>query len=235
MRIGLTLAVLGWAAGGVWAQDGAADELGKAGSRAQEWKSYAFKITTTTEGLPNRGGPGLGATEGEFVADKGLHVSTGQMEFIRKGDKTAIKGRDGGWSAPRQGGGQGGRGGGFFTRMTAPHESFKDIQKCFKTVDKTQEGDLTVFSGELTPEGATKLSGRGSFGRGGAGNTQASGTAKVYVDTDGNIVRVQVSTQVKMNFRNQETEIKTERTIEISKIGSADFEVPDDARKVLGD
>ncbi|MBI2901606.1 MAG: hypothetical protein HYY17_15590 [Planctomycetes bacterium] len=238
----------GWVAlalmtGGAWAQDDAAADLGKAGAKAQEWKSYSFKTASKSEGMPQRGGGGGGqenagprTTEGEYVADKGLHSKTGENEVIRKGEKTAVKGRDGKWAAPETGGG-GGRGRRGMGGFPPPHESLKEIEKSFKSVAKGSDGDATVYSGDLTADGVTKLSGgRGFGGRGGrqgGGTLESSGTAKVWVDADGNITKIEVKTQVKGKIQEREFDIKTERTVEFSKIGSTDFEIPEEAKAIL--
>ncbi|MBI2932234.1 MAG: hypothetical protein HYY16_11330 [Planctomycetes bacterium] len=195
--------------------------------------------------MPNRGGgqrgPG-GPTEGEYVADKGIHARTDNNEIIKKGDKAAMKDRDGNWSTPQQDGeGRGRRGrGDFLARLSPPHETFRDIEKNFTKVTKSTEGDLTAYSGELTADGAAKLSGRGNFGRAGGrdGDTprKSDGTAKIYVNGDGDIVKVVVNTSTKFSRADgEETEIKSERTIEISNRGNADFQVPDEAKKILSE
>jgi len=216
--------------GAAAAQEDAASELGKAGAKSQEWKSYSFKIASKTEGMPQRGGgqnPGERTTEGEYVAEKGLHGKAGESEVYKKGSKTAVKGRDGKWAAPEGGGRRGGRG---LSGLTAPHETFKEIEKHFKKVEKTADGDAAVYSGELTADGIAKLG--GGMGRMREGG-ESSGTAKVYVDASGEITKLEVNTKIKAKFQEREVEITTARTIEVSNLGKADFEIPEEVKKLL--
>lgn len=222
----------------LWCAQDAAEELNQAGTKAQEWTSYAFKTTSTTEGMPQRGNGGGGqggprTSEGEWIAESKLyHSKSGNFETIKKGDKTAVKGQDGNWTEPQQGGGRGGRGRG---PTAPPHENLKDLGKAFQKVEKTTDGDLALYSGDLTTEGAQKFS--GGFGRMGGGNSgfESTGTAKVWVDSEGRIVKIEVNTVTKGKMRDQDVEIKSSRTTEYSKFGEATFEIPEEAKKIFTD
>lgn len=225
----------------LWCVQDAAEELNTAGTKAQEWKSYAFKTTSTTEGMPQRQGGGGNnpggprTSEGEYIADsKLIHSKSGNFETIKKGDKTVTKGQDGSWTEPQQGG-QGGRGRGRgMGNITPPHESLKDLGKAFQSVEKSTDGDLALYSGELTTEGATKLGG-GGFGRGGNSTLETTGSAKVWVDSEGRIAKIEVNTVRKGDFNGTAVEIKTARTTEFSKFGEATFEIPEEAKKFFTD
>lgn len=239
----------------------ASEGLAKAADRAQEWDSYSFKIQTQVEGLGGGGGGGGGNqprnVDGDFVKGKGLHSKAGSSEAIREGDKVAVKGSDGQWKAPAAGGGRPGGGGGggggqggrrpggggggsgfgeeqLLAGLTAPHLDLVDAEKDFRGVDKGSDGGSTTYSGELTSEGATKLLGPTArrFTRGGGG--QVSGRGKIWVNGEGEIVKVEVEATVKGSFQGRDFEVKIRKTIEISRHGKASFDVPEEAKKILG-
>ena len=117
----------------------------------------------------------------------------------------------------------------------------EDIEKNFKSVEKGSDGGSTMYSGELTSEGVTKLLGpAGRFGRGGGGGggnapaPETTGRATVTVNGDGQIVKIVVEATIKAQIRGNQVEIKVKRTIEVSNHGKADFEIPEEAKKILG-
>lgn len=232
------------------AQDDAAAKLGEASKKTADWNSYKFTSETKTEGGQGGGQGGgnrpSGPTEGTFEKDKGIHVKMGESEAVKVGDKVAVL-RDGNWSLggnnrgggqgqPGQGqGGQGGqnrrRGGGFGPSTEAPHEALANLEQKFSKVTSSTEGDTTVFSGDLTSSGAADL--MGGMVRRFAQNGEVKGTAKVTVNKDGHIVKVEVNGSVSGKMRDRDISLTITRTITFSDINSASVTIPDGAKKVL--
>lgn len=96
-----------------------------------------------------------------------------------------------------------------------------------------------TYSGELTPEGARDL---GSPGRGrrpgqgrGQGELTFAGSVKISVDSDGVVVKLEISTKASGKIRDREIDAKTTRTYEISEVGSAKVEIPEEAAKLFSE
>jgi hypothetical protein len=225
------------------AQDDASAKLGEASKKTAEWKSYKFTSETKTEGGQGGGNRPSGPSEGTFEKDKGLHVKMGDLEAVKVGDKVATL-RDGNWSLagnnqgqPGQGQGQGGQGGQGRRRgmggpsTEAPHLALADLEKKFSKVTSSTEGDATVFSGDLTSGGAADL--MGGMVRRFAQNGETKGTAKITVNKDGQIVKVEVNGSVTGKVRDRDINLTITRTITFSDIDTATVTIPDGAKKVL--
>jgi hypothetical protein len=226
------------------AQDDASAKLGEAAKKAAGWTSFKFHIDAKVDGGQGREVP---PTDGTFEKDKGLHVTAGKFEAIKVGDKTVIKNKEGAWTAPGapaegdnkdNGGGDekkkkgegkkgGGRGG---AAAENPGEAFTGLEAKFTKVTSAADGDNTVYSGELTPQGATDLLG-GIVKR---GKLEAKGTAKITVDKDGNIVKIEVEGTATGKNKNGDVNLTIHRTTTFSEINTAKVEIPDDAKKALG-
>lgn len=121
----------------------------------------------------------------------------------------------------------------------APHEELKGIENGFKEIRKEEEkvGEkaCTVYSGELTPEGIAnspmgKMAAQfGAFG----GNLDLSGTAKAWVDGEGNLVRYEMNTRLAGEFNGNAFEFSLKRTTDLSDVGKTRVETPEGVRKLL--
>ncbi len=226
------------------------EELDKAAAKAAEMAKYAFKLTSKIEGMGGGGGGGGGAgarpTDCKVDKDVAIEIKAGDQTAYKKGEVLVYKEGDAWKKYERQqgGGGGGGQGGnrsartmGLLAGLRTPHEMLADFGKKLKEVKKAEakENECTVFSGDLTDEAAKdlgRLGGRGGGGGGGAEFTY-SGNAKLWVNAEGAIVKFEIFTNAKGKIRDRDMDIKATRTYEISDVGSAKVEVPEDAAKVL--
>lgn len=219
------------------AQDDAA-KLSEAGKKASEWTSVKFKIEAKVEGGQ---GKDRGPTEGTYEKGKGIYVKADKFEAIKAGDKTVVKGKDGSWAAPGGGDtppdpnggdkkkkGMGGKGPG----VEDPLEALANLDKKFSKVTSAADGENTVFSGDLTPEGAADL--MGALVKRFASKGETKGTAKITVDKNGNILKIEVDGTVAAKVKDKDINLTIHRTTTFSDVNTAKLEIPDEAKKALG-
>lgn len=235
------------------------DTVSAAAAKAADVTSYTFKGDTKVD-APFAGG-GLGqqipAMEGKFQKDVGLHITVGDRgEFFRKGEKNFVKTGQTDWAELDKaqlggagGGGQNRQRGALMGRMVmknlkAPHEEIKDLAKGFKELkkeekaDKVGEKECAVYGGDLSEEGV-KASPLGKmiaqFGAlgGGAQNAEMSGKGRVWVDSDGVLVRYELTNKVSIDFQGNTIEFSMARSTEFSAVGKTKVEVPEAVQKLL--
>jgi hypothetical protein len=115
------------------------------------------------------------------------------------------------------------------TAARLPHEELTGLAKSLKGAkkgDKKEDGCL-VYSGDLTQEGAKKLAPT-EFQ-----DVVRGGTARVWINGDGAVVKYMLSIRVQGKRGNAEVDGTTEKTVKLSDIGSAKVDVPEGAKKVL--
>lgn len=222
----LALAVLCTAVGG---DEGLSDALKKftAGT------NYTFKVSAKTEG---GGGKGGGGGVFECMTDGGVTYakSRGTEAFLQSG-KVVYKGQDGKWTLlaqPEKGAkpDKGMREVMALRGIRIPHEELNGFDAKLKDVKSDKDGESTVFSGTLTDDAAKEL---GAMGRKGGQGTYA-GSAKIWVDANGNVSKFEITINVKAKMKNKDVDLTTTRTVEISAIGStAKIEIPEEAKKLL--
>src|SRR5262249_43710544 len=121
-----------------------------------------------------------------------------------------------------------------FTGVKLPHEELESFEKSFEKVEKAADKDnnCTVWTGPLTPTAAPALVSTRSKRE---GKIQASyaGTAKVWVNDAGMIVRYQVVSTMKAETKKGPQETTITKTVEITSPGEAKVEVPEPAAKLL--
>ena len=205
-------------------QDDASAKLGEATKKAADWKSYKY-ISEDAGGKGARG-----PTEGVYEKDKGLVVKAGKLEYIVTDAKTVYKGTDGAWSDQNPAGGKGGGGKkkGGSTAPKYPHLALADFEKKFSKVTSAAEGDGVVYSGDLTSEGANSLSGRTG------GTLEAKGTAKVTVNKEGQIVKVEINIAISGKVKDKDVNFSVNRKTTYSDLNTAKAEISEDAKKALG-
>ncbi len=221
-------------------------KLDEAGKKSSDWQSYSYTSTTKTEGMGGGGQGGGGnaggptTVEGSFEKGVGLYVK-GRSEAVRVDDKVVVKGQDGTWTVQtpggqgQGGGGQGGGGQGGQGRRRGgmmptdpPHKDLADLGSKFSSVTSAKDGDNTVYSGDLTKEGAQALLG-GMARRA----EDASGKAKITVDKDGNIVKIEIDGKVSGKMRDREFNITTNKVVEFKNVGNTKVQIPEEAKKAL--
>lgn len=253
-----TIAILALLCRGAAADD--KDAVSAAAGKIAQASSYSFKGETKVES-PLGGGAGAGqipAFDGKFNKETGLHVTVGERgEFFRKGEKNYLKNPQGEWAEldkAQLGGAQGGQNrqrGALMGRMMlknlkAPHEEAGEIVKGFKELkkdeksDKVGERDCAVYGGDLTDESikASPL-GRmiGQLGALGGGNANAemSGKGRVWVDSDGNLVKYELTTRMAFDFQGNAIEFSMVRSTEITGVGKTTVAVPEAVQKLLSE
>lgn len=243
------------------AQDDVGKKINDALKKSSEMKSCTFKSENKMEGGNQQGGQGgrgpTGPTEAKWSADDGMVGKSGETEFARVGDKSVTKDSSGNWKKPdTSGGGQGGRGGrggrGGFGGMRGANppaeylKSLVDGVKDAKAGDK--ENDCETYTGTVSEDGMKKLSsvgrpqggdnqgGRGG-NRGGFGGGTGTGEVKVWVNGDGWVAKIQITTKMKIPSRDggDDREFTMTRTIEISDCDNTKVEIPAEAKKALSD
>jgi len=241
----------------MFAQAAPKDEVTDAAKKLADAKSYSWKSTTERQGGnqgqgqgQGRGGFGGGPVEGQTEKDGFTHIAMtvgdNTVEAITKGDKGAVKTRDG-WQSfaelsaqQASDGGQGqgrGRGGrGMLQNMPKPAEQAQELAAASKEL--TKSGD--AISGELTEKGAIDLlsfRGGGRRGQGGqdqGGNappppTNPKGTVKFWVK-DGVLSKYEYHVTGTRSFNGNDVNIDRTTTVEIKDVGSAKVEVPEEAK-----
>jgi hypothetical protein len=185
--------------------------------------SYSF---TVTEGM----GAPAGVVEGKYQKGQPLYFKADRIEFFKLGDAMAYK-HGGAWQKSRRGtlsdpliilGGA--------AKVRAarlPHEELAGFEKYFKAVKKSQEKGETVYAGELTGEAVAKLVKTELRG------VARSGTARVWVDAKGRLVKYQVAIKVQGRLGNAEIDGETTKTVTLSDVGATKVEVPMEAKKAL--
>ena len=62
---------------------------------------------------------------------------------------------------------------------------------------------------------------------------EASGKAKITVDKDGNIVKVEIEGKASGKMRDRDVNLTITKTVEFKNIGSTKVEIPEEAKKAL--
>jgi hypothetical protein len=222
---------------------GGDEELDKAAAKAAAMENYTAKISTKLDGLGKKGGTGMPATDVQVVKDAPVHFKNDQVEAYRSGETVVTKEGEA-WTVlgrpekPAQGEKPDRKLIAMQTlrTMKLPHEMFKDLGAKIKEVKREDSDGGKCFSGELTPEAAKEL---GSIvtGRGGGNKEPAiefTGSIKVYVNGEGSITKVEIHTEGKGTVKEKEIVVKQDKTIELSEVGSTKSDVPEEAKKALG-
>jgi len=208
------------------------DELAEASKKSTALESYAFKVDTKLSKGKNQ----PGAVDGRWQKDQPTALKSGSAEGFRKGGQIVYKeGEE--WKKlekAAKGEKKNQPAAADFAGIKLPHEELEGFEKSFEKVEKAAEKDnnCTVWSGPLTPTAARVLVSTGSKRE---GKVQASyaGTAKVWVNDAGMIVRYQVVSVMKAETKKGPQETTITKTVEISSPGEAKVEVPEAASKLL--
>jgi hypothetical protein len=207
------------------------EDLGNAVKKATEMECYAFKIDVQ---------PGKGkkppVVEGKYQKDQPMALKSGSVEGFKKAAQVIVK--DGEEykrvDRPKKAPKKGADAGVSFYEVKMPHEELEGLDQGFDKVEKAAEkdGDCTVWSGALLPETARKFGSTGSKAEV-KGNYTYSGTAKVWITPQGLISKYSYSLQIKGQNNKGEFDLHSQKTVELSEIGTAKVELPDAAKKAL--
>ncbi len=208
------------------------EELAAAAKKASEMPSYTFKIDVKTDGKglhpPN--------VEGRFEKDRPQSLKVNGSDTFRKAGLVVVKDGEA-WKRlekPAKGDkpAKGALSIQTFGGIKLPHEELADFEKAFEKIEKAADGELSVYSGALTPEGARSAASTGSKAEG-KSTLNYTGTARVWVNKDGVLVKYEIAVKAKGTVRQKDVEQSLTRTVQLSEVGSTKVEVPEAAAKAL--
>jgi hypothetical protein len=209
------------------------DDLAAATKKTSELTAYGFKFDVV-------GGKGKArsvAVEGKFQKDQPAWFKASGTEVFKKIGQLIYKDGEEWKKYEKVKGAKGEKKRGvdpsaLLEAVKLPHEEIQEFEKNFKEVKKAEqkENDCTVFSGELTEQGASSL---GNTGAKGKAQITFTGSAKLSVNADGLVVKYSVDLTGKGKRKDRDVELKISRTVELSDIGTAKIEVPEPVKKLL--
>ena len=211
------------------------EEIAQAAKKAAEMESYSFKVDVKA----GKGKKGPPSYEGKYQKDQPLALKTGTTEGFKKGAVVVAKEGEEYKKVekPKKGAKKDASPASLalaFFDVKLPHEIFEGLEKSFEKIEKAAEKDkdCAVWSGPLTAEGARGIASTGAKSEAKA-NLTYTGTAKVWINAQGFIVRFEASVDVKGDSAKGEINQKVTKTVEIGDIGSAKVELPEAAKKAL--
>jgi len=211
------------------------DDLAAAAKKTSELASYAFKVDVKADAK----GQHAPSVEGRFEKEKPVALKLLGTEAFRKNGGVVVVKQGEEWKKL----GKAAKGDKppkgeisiqVVQAVKLPHDELEGFEKNFEKIEKGSDGDLTLYSGALTPEGAHSLSSTGSKKEGKTALTYTGG-AKVWVNKDGLVVKYEISVKAKGTVKDKEVEQSITRTVQISDPGTTKVEVPEGAAKALGD
>ncbi|HLY12614.1 MAG TPA: hypothetical protein VKW04_25140 [Planctomycetota bacterium] len=208
------------------------EDLADAAKKTAALENYTFKNESKTGGK-SKNQPG--AIEGHYQKDQPMALKSSSAEGFKKAGLIVFKDGEE-WKKlekPAKGEKKSQPSAAAFSAVKFPHEEIEGFEKCFDKVEKAAEKDkdCTVWSGDLTPGSARSLVSTGSKAE---GKSQATytGTAKVWVNDKGLIVRYEIKAHLKGETKKGPVEADITRTVEITETQAA-VEVPEGAKKLL--
>ena len=231
------------------------ESLQQAVSRVVELDSYSFKGETEFQ---NQFGiaPGnqIPTLDGKYQKDVGLYIKSDRGEVFRKGDRVLVKQGSADWqdlaqfqppAPPPAADGQKPRFRGnpmmvkmLLRNLKAPHEELRELVRGLKAVKKSEKtekiGDVDCYeySGDLS-EDALKGTPMGRLAQLGGANASLSASARVWVDTGGNVQIYEVVTRGTVTFQGNQIDLTLTRRSEITDAGKTRIEVPEEVQKLL--
>ena len=204
---------------------GGEEDLDKAAAKAGTMTNYSCTITLRAEGMEGEG-QAIPPVEIQIKPDAPWHLKSGEVEAYRKGDALVVK-EGAAWKRLERSDG-GAKAAQALRMVRGPHEILISLKtSSFKEVKKEDSEGGRCFSGELTPEAL------GQFAVGRI-PPKSTGTAKVWVNAEGVVTKYEVALESKMKDRGgQEITVKRTSTVEIRDIGSAKYDVPEEAAKAF--
>lgn len=208
------------------------DEFAEIAKKSAAMESYTFK----TETKAGKGKNQPGAAEARVQKDQPMAFKIGTSEGFKKAG--AIVYKDGEeWKRlekPQKGEKKQQPAAAGISGVKLPHEELEAFEKNFEKLEKAAEKDnnLTVWSGPLTATAAHTLVSTGAKNEG-KSNSTYTGTAKVWVNDQGLIVKYQINAHMKGETKKGPVEADIVKTVELTDIGNTKVEVPEGAKKLL--
>jgi hypothetical protein len=217
------------------------EDVANAAKKTSEAGSYKF--TADIESQMAQGGNPFNV-EGFYKKDEGAYAKVGdRFEVAKKGDRIVYTDQDGTWKileAPK-GGNNRGRGmdpRSFAKMIKAPHEELKGIESKFDKLSKDEKTeryedvDCSVYSGTLTDEGVRTFVPMGDQLKK-WGDPEIKGSAKIYVNPDGAVIRYRIDVEMNYEFNGQQFPVNFSRDIKLSRLDNVQDELPRDAKELL--
>jgi hypothetical protein len=188
-------------------------------------KNYCFTI----QEQPGTGA--RGAVEGKYQKGRPAYFKAGNFPFYQQG-KTLIYQQGGKWHKSKTGiqsdplivlvaSAQ-------VRRARLPHVELADFAKNFQgQIKAARKAGDTLYSGNLTAAAVKKLAPTEAAG------VARSGTAQLWVNAQGQVVKYTITLKLKGRRGNAEVDGTTTKTVTLKGIGSTKVEVPKEAGKLL--
>lgn len=221
------------------------DGLKAACEKGAALKNYTFKMTTEVEGM--KGGGGLPATEVKITPDNPWQITMGPATAWRKGE-AIVANVAGEWkkidmARKKDGGGE------KLERKTmaallaagakAPHEILVGLDAKLSEVQRTGGDGGVTYAGVLSEEAAGEFGALGLKGNAAPGGKKAgkfTGTAKLWVNADGAVTKIEVFVEGTLPSKDAAPrEVKKSVVYELSAIDSTTVEVPDEVKTAFGE
>lgn len=206
------------------------DELTQAAKKAAETTNYTFKVTLSRTGGGGGGNPQ--SLEAKVDGDHPFYMKGGKIEAWKKGDKLVTKNQEGSWAEvqPPQKGAEkekGQKAVQLLRGVKTPHEELAGIDASFQEIKKESENDVSVYSGDLTETAAQSFAGKASK------KMTTTGSAKVWVNADGAIVKYEITIRIQGEGNKGPVDQTLTKTVEISEVGKTTLEIPEDVKKLF--
>lgn len=204
-------------------QAGLKEELDKAAAKAGAMTNYSCMISIKSEGMA---GEGQDDQPIELLIQPGApwQLKSGTVEAYKKGETVAVK-EGAGWKKVDRSA----KAGNALCAVRCPHEILRDLKSTsFKELKRDDSEGGRCFSGELTETAIKQLA------RGDRPLTKPTGTARVWVNGEGNVTKYEVQVEAKMkDADNKEVTVKRTFNVEIRDVGTTKYDVPPEAAKAL--
>ncbi|MCI0656763.1 MAG: hypothetical protein L0170_06795 [Acidobacteria bacterium] len=203
-------------------------------------ESYDFKLEMTLKGKLKSGTFTAFALEGAYEKDRPVRFRTGALDLYRMGASLACEVKkewrrvDGSGPGLPKVSGQAS-----VARIRAlvlPHEELPGIRKCFEGIRRLEakEGDQSVYTGELTVEGAKRLFETDLPSYPVEPGESVSGSGRFWVRESGDLAMVEIIVRKKGNGKGRgAAPITVSKWITLGLPGAAKVEVPEAALRAL--
>jgi hypothetical protein len=225
------------------------DDVAAAAKKLQERSSFSFKGETRTEMPGMMGGMGdsdPSTFEGKYEKDVGSFIKTPTHEFITVGDKTATRPLSD-WKLLEDEADPMALQKRMMSMMSgsravrSPHLDFKDfgskIAKAKKSKrDMVGETACDLYEVEFTEDAAKEiLTDMLPWGNmmGMMPDTEITGSAKVWIDDDGRILKYESKGSLSANAGGMDLEMSASRTVTFSNFDETKVEIPEDVKKLM--
>ena len=234
MKTKLLFSAVAMLAGSLLADPTPGDVITNAVNALAGQSGYSWKSTVVVpEDSQYKPGPTTGKLEKDGYTDVSTSMRDNTIEFITKGEASAVNTPDNGWQSLADVAGDQGPGrflAGMVRNFKAPTAQVAALASGAAAL--TQDGG--VISGDLSEAGAKALLAFGPRRGGGDGPeiSGAKGSVKFWI-TDGALTKYEFKVAGKVSFNGNDRDIDRDTTVEISNVGSTKVTVPDEALKIL--